>query len=70
MPDFRVKINIKNDLEPKSSVLYYPIDLSQEFIDSLLAESILKQMIDHLSYECYMGKFLNNISLCIFLFND
>jgi glycosyltransferase involved in cell wall biosynthesis len=56
MPDFRVKINTKESLEPKCKVLYFPIDLGQEYIDSVILESILSQSVDALSTDKYLNR--------------
>ncbi|CAF0715869.1 unnamed protein product [Brachionus calyciflorus] len=56
MPDNRIRLNIQNDLEPKCFVLYFPINLDQSLIDSIINETILNQMIDTLNIEKYTNR--------------
>ncbi len=55
IPD-NFKINIKNDLQPKSSVLYFPINLQENFISSIVAQTILDELVYFLNYEDYLSK--------------
>ena len=55
-PDYCVKINIQADLDPKCSVVYFPINICQSVIDSALIETTLEQMLTHLNYENYISK--------------
>ena len=59
MPDFRLKIKTKDELEPKCEVLYFPIDLNQDFIDSILLETTLNQMLEQVSYDKYLSRPIN-----------
>ncbi len=56
MPDFRVRINTKETLEPKCKVLYFPIDLSQEFVDSIVSETVLNQSLEWLNMDKYLNR--------------
>lgn len=57
IPDNRVKLDVKRDLEPKSSVIYFPINLSQEFIDSIVTETVMNDLVFYLDYEQYLSNF-------------
>jgi hypothetical protein len=55
MPDFKIKINSAKQLDAKSHVLNFPIHIEQEFIDSIIAESTIKQMTEYLTLEKYQS---------------
>jgi len=57
MPDYFVKLDIKNDLESKCFVTYFPIDICQNLIDSIIAETTLDQMTCYLNYDEYISEF-------------
>ena len=56
MPDYAVKLNIQNDLEPKCFVAYFPVNICQNLIDSIIVETTLQQMTLYLDYESYLSK--------------
>ena len=55
IPDCKIRINIKRDLEPKCAVAYFPINLSESLVSSLIAETTLNRMLEYSSYESYMS---------------
>lgn len=57
MPDNRVKIDVKFNLEPKASVIYFPINLDQNFIDSTVSETILNNLVHYLDYDNYLSNY-------------
>jgi hypothetical protein len=57
-PDYFVNLNVNNTLMPKSHVFYFPINLAQDFIDSILIETKLNQMIEYLNHEAYLSMIL------------
>lgn len=57
MPDYRVRLNVEKDLAPKCLVLYFPINLNQNFIDSIINQTVLKKLIDTLNLEKYSSKY-------------
>ena len=69
MPDYHVKINLQNDLEPKCFVTYFPINICQNLIDSIQIETIMKQMDTYLDYESYLSKFFQVKSILKFILN-
>jgi hypothetical protein len=72
IPNFD-KIDIKKDIEPKCSVLYFPINIEKDFIDKTVIEVKLNQMIeanlDKAAFESETKKFfVNNLRVfnCFF----
>lgn len=57
MPDYRVRLDIEKELAPKCFVLYYPINLNQNFIDSIINQTVLNQLINTLNIEKYTSKY-------------
>lgn len=55
MPDNHVKINVKNELESKCFVLYFPIKISNHFIEDITTETCLNQMVKYLDNEKYQS---------------
>lgn len=53
-PD-RIKIDVKTDLEPKCSVLYFPINLDESIVSSVVAETILFDSMLALNHESYLS---------------
>lgn len=58
MPDYRVRLDVEKELAPKCFVLYFPINLNQSFIDSIINKTILNQIIEKLNLEKYSSKLL------------
>lgn len=56
-PD-RIKIDVKTDLEPKCSVLYFPINLDESIVGSVVAETILFNSVLSLNHENYLSNFI------------
>lgn len=56
IPDCKIRINVKKELEPKCAVAYFPIDLSESLVSALVAEATLSGMLERSSYESYMSK--------------
>jgi len=54
-PDYHVKLNIKNELSPKCSVIYFPMNIDKDLIDSVQVETALKQMLNYIDYESYLS---------------
>lgn len=55
MPD-KFKLNVERDLVPKCDVLYFPIDLSQDLIDSFQVKSVADDMLAHLTTSSYLDR--------------
>jgi glycosyltransferase involved in cell wall biosynthesis len=56
-PEIRYKINVKTDLEPKSSVVYFPINLNETFISSIVLDTLMNDLIFYLDYNEYLSTF-------------
>jgi hypothetical protein len=57
-PDYFLKLNVEKILKPKCECIYFPINLSQDFIDSILIETRLSQMIEYLDNEAFLSKYI------------
>jgi hypothetical protein len=56
-PDYFVGLNIDKTFTSKTHVIYFPINLSQDFIDSILIETELTQMVESLNHEAYLSDY-------------
>lgn len=65
IPDNRPKIDIKNELEPKCDVLYFPINIDISTIDSVIVKNHMDDLLNHLD----LNKYLSNKFLILNTFN-
>ncbi|RNA32572.1 glycosyltransferase-like domain-containing 1-like [Brachionus plicatilis] len=56
MPDYRVRLCVEKELAPKCRVLYFPINLNQSFIDTIINKTVLHQLIGTLNMEKYSNR--------------
>ena len=56
-PDYFVSLNVDKTLMSKSHVIHFPINLSQDLIDSILIETQLNQLIEYLDHEAYLSNY-------------
>ncbi len=61
IPDNRYKINTKTELEHKASVVYFPINLNENLVNSIISETLMSNLVVYLNYEDYLGKVNLNI---------
>ncbi len=54
-PD-KLRINVKKDLEPKCSVMYFPLNLDEKLVSSIIAEAVLCDSLMFSNYEAYLSK--------------
>ena len=62
IPDNRYKINTKTELEHKASVVYFPINLNENLVNSIIAETLMSNLVVYLNYEDYLSKLNLNIN--------
>ncbi len=55
-PDYHVKLDIKNQLLPKCSVIYFPMNIDKDVIDSIQVETALNQMLNNMDIQSYLSK--------------
>jgi len=53
-PD-KLRVDIKRDLEPKCSVLYFPLNLDETLVASIIAEAVLCESLIYFNYEAYLS---------------
>ena len=55
IPDNRHKINVKQDLEPKCSVIYFPVNLDESLVNSIIAETTVNNLLTYMNYNDYLS---------------
>jgi hypothetical protein len=50
-PDYFISLNVEKVLLPKCRVIYFPLNVPQNLIDSILIETKLNQMVEYLDHE-------------------
>ena len=68
-PDYFVSLNVDKTLKSKSHVIHFPINLSQDLIDSILIETQLNQLIEYLNHEAYLSNYKPFINSLIYRSN-
>ena len=56
-PDYFISVDVGRTLAPKSQVIYFPINLQKDLIDSIHIQCRLDQMISFLDLEKYLSIF-------------
>ena len=68
MPDYTVKLNLEKTVAPKCQVQFFPIQIAQIFIDSILVETHVELMVEHLSIEALQSIYMHTHNI-IFDYN-